>query len=155
MRLTESTLPHHFETVPVKPAISVPGWIIGIGCFISGVAIAISPLANWADIAGPALACFGAAIVMALVRCRHFEITVGDKLVTAGAGPFHRSVPVGAVEKLSKRPATSWRKLYADYELALTVTVSSGVVVIPSSDQEELVIALAEVGCPEPTAVST
>jgi hypothetical protein len=143
MRLTESSLPHHFESTPVKPAISVPGWIIGAICFAGGIAIAISPLAEWADIAGPALACTGAIIMMALYRCRQFEVTVGDKLVTTGAGPFRQSVPVGAVEKLTKRPATAWRKLYADQEVALTVTVSSGVVVVPSSDPQELVRALA------------
>ena len=54
-------------------------------------------------------------------------------------------MPTGSVEAAERRPATSWRRLYARDEVAIRYTLGSGLVVLPSRRADELVAAFDEV----------
>jgi hypothetical protein len=56
---------------------------------------------------------------------------------------FRRTLPSGCVEEAAERPASSWRRLYAPWELVLTLSVETRPLVIPTHDPDELRSALA------------
>ena len=79
-----------------------------------------------------------------MTRCRTYEITVGTARLETGSGPFQQTVPVGAVESTDRRPATAWRRMFADEELVLEVSVGARVVVFPSREPAKILEALSE-----------
>ena len=80
----------------------------------------------------------GATLVMALVRCRRYEVTIGRRMIELRLGPFRRILPTGCVEKAAEQPASSWRRLYAPWELVLTMSVETRPLIVPTNDPDEL-----------------
>jgi hypothetical protein len=95
-------------------------------------------------VVGLLLAVVGGLAIAGLARCQRFEIVVGSRLVTTIAGPLQRRVPLGALEHRGLRPASSWRRLYADRELVFDVPAHGETFILPSTEPEALQEALLE-----------
>ncbi|MCP4896412.1 MAG: hypothetical protein GY906_05500 [bacterium] len=140
-------IPIHFEGVPLKPAIRLAAWPSSLVCAIGGIALMVMR-PGWVIEVGAALvAAIGVVLITALVRCRRYEMVVGEKWFFSTLGPFKRHIPLQLVEGAFERPAESWRRLFADRELVLQVPVGTGEDPFPTRDPGELLAAL--VGGPE------
>jgi hypothetical protein len=93
---------------------------------------------------GPIVVIVGGLILAAMLRCRRCEITIGTKRIDVRSGPLRGMVPTGAVESVAHRPATAWRRWFANEEIVLSVSVGAGSVAIPSRRPAELIAALDE-----------
>ena len=85
--------------------------------------------------------CCGLALV-GLLRCRRFETVLGTRMLMVAAGPIRRRVPVGYIEGLEWRSASSWRRLYSERELVMQLRVGNRPVVLPCDRPEELIAAV-------------
>jgi hypothetical protein len=83
-----------------------------------------------------------ALLFVALIRCRRFESVLGTRMLTVGAGPFRKRLPIGYIENLEPRTATSWRRLYSKRELVLRLRVGDRPIVFPSDQPEDLIGAI-------------
>jgi hypothetical protein len=140
----DQSIPVYVETIPLKPTSRVVGLLLGVLLLVGGFAEAI-----WADgtsgrVAGPLLVMAGGILVIAVVRCRAYEITVGTARTEAGTGPFRETIPTGSIESTELRPASGWRRLYADEEVLLHLDTGSGEAVVPSRDPAALHSAISE-----------
>ena len=64
--------------------------------------------------------------------------------VDLGTGPFRDTLATGAIESVTRRPATGWRKAFADEELQLRVPFGrKQEYLVPSRDPGALERALA------------
>ena len=138
------SLPQHHESVPLRGALRAAGWLLAVGGIAGGFLIAASWPEEAAEILGSLLVVLGGAALFAVTRCRTYEITVGTARLEMGTGPFQQTVPVGAVESTDRRPATGWRRMFADEEIKLEVSVGVRVVVLPSRRPAQILDALAE-----------
>jgi hypothetical protein len=138
----DGDLPLHYEASPLKVAVAAAGWPAGIVAIVGGIAAFVKA----GSVAAEAVAAFfvvaGCALVVLLVRCRRYEIVIGERMTELRLGPFRRILPTGCVEHVLERPATSWRRLYAPSELALTLSVESRPLIAPTHDPDELRAAL-------------
>jgi hypothetical protein len=80
--------------------------------------------------------------MVVLIRCRCYEVTVGERRIELRLGPFRRTLPSGCVEAAMARPATSWRWLFAPRELVLTLSLETRPVIVPTNDPDDLRAAL-------------
>ena len=138
----DQDLPLHFEAVALRAPVKVVGWPVGMAAILAGVMLvgrAGSPLT---EAVGVVMAVVGGTLVVALIRCRRFEVTVGRKLVELRFGPFRRTLPAGGIEEARVRPATSWRSLFADREAVLKLGIDTRPVIVPTEGPEELCEAL-------------
>ncbi len=144
LELDKEDIPHHFESVTVRGWILVVGSMMAVSSIVVGVATAAG--ARWLLIEslGVALAGFGGVVALLLIRCRRVETVVTKRLLIVSAGPLRRRVPVGFIEGCESRPATSWRKLFADRELFLRVGHDGRDVVVPTVDPVELASAMGD-----------
>jgi len=140
--LPDDEVPLHFEGVPLKPWVQAVGWPLGVVCAVGGVALAGRASEFGAELFGVVAAALGGVMIVALVRCRRFEIVLGARLLTVGAGPLLRRVPVGLIDRVEERAAASWRGLYSDREVAASLTVGGRVLVFPSGEPAETVSAI-------------
>lgn len=140
--LPEDDIPLHYEGVLLKRWVQVAGWPLGVACAVIGVVVAGRGSAFASEVIGVVAAAMGGILIVALLRCRRFEIVLGPRLLTVGAGPLLRRVPVGLVEGLDESTATSWRRLYSDREVAVRLTVADRFLIFPSDDPDELRTAL-------------
>jgi hypothetical protein len=140
--LPDDEVPLYFEGIPLKTWALVAGWPLGLACAVGGVALAARASGFAAELSGVVAAALGSVMIVALLRCRRFEIVVGARLLTVGAGPVLRRVPVGLIDRVEDRAATSWRRLYSDRELVLGLTAGDRVMVFPSNDQQEFMAAV-------------
>jgi hypothetical protein len=136
--LPDDEVPHYFEGIPLKTWVLVAGWPLGLACAVGGVALAARASGFAAELSGVVAAALGSVMIVALLRCRRFEIVVGARLLTVGAGPVLRRVPVGLIDRVEDRAGTSWRRLYSDRELVLGLTAGTREIVIPCNQPEEL-----------------
>jgi hypothetical protein len=136
--LPENEIPLHFEGIPLRWWIQTAGWPLGLACAVGGVIVAGKAQVFAVELLGAVAAALGGVMIVALVRCRRFEIVLGARLLTVGAGPLLRRVPVGLVDTVKERAATSWRRLYSDRELALHLTAGSREVIFPCNLPEDL-----------------
>ena len=137
-------LPRHFDASPLKTWVGAVGWPATIFFCTAGVLLFVRAGSMVAEAAAALVILVGASLLVTLVRCRRYEISVSDRLVELRVGPFRRSLPVGCVEAVEARPATLWRRLFADRELELTLSVETSTVVVPTCDEDELRRALLE-----------
>jgi hypothetical protein len=84
----------------------------------------------------------GCALVVLLVRCRRYEITVGKRMIELRLGPFRRTLPVACVIDAVERPASSWRRFFASRELAIALSVEARPLNVPTREPQELRAAL-------------
>ncbi|HOC44652.1 MAG TPA: hypothetical protein PKJ99_16670 [Thermoanaerobaculales bacterium] len=144
MKLRRDELPLHFEGLRLRRWIVLSGWPLALVAAATGVAVAGLTRDPLGDAVGLVLAVVGGTLIAALVRCRRCEIVVGPSLLTLGAGPFRRRMPVGVLEHPELRAACSWRRLYADLELAFDLPAHGDTVALPTADPEALQGALLE-----------
>jgi hypothetical protein len=136
--LQDDEIPLHFEGMYLKTWIQVIGWPFAMICVIGGVTVAGNASGFAAELSGAAAAAIGGVLIVALVRCRRFEIVLGARVLTVGAGPLLRRVPVGLIDRVAEGTATSWRRLYADGELVLRLAAGSREIVFPCQQPDEL-----------------
>ena len=138
----DQDLPLHFEAVALRARLKVVGWPVGLVAIVAGVTLVGRVGSPLAEAVGVVLAMVGGTLVVALIRCRRFEVTVGRKLVELRLGPFRRTLPAGGIQAARVRPATSWRRLFADREAVLRLGIDSRPVIVPTEESEELCEAL-------------
>jgi hypothetical protein len=142
VELQKDEMPLHFEGVVVYPAIRFVGWPVGAVGIGVGTWLVATAEAFRAEILGVLLAgCCGLLLVL-LIRCRRFETVLGTRMLMVGAGPFKKRVPVGYIDDLETRAATSWRRFYSDREVVLSLRVGDRPIVIPTDRPEDLVSAI-------------
>jgi len=135
-------LPLHYEASPLKAAVMVAGWMVGILATVAGMAGFVRAESTVAEAAAASLILIGGTLVVALIRCRRYEVTVGERRIELRLGPFRRTLPTGCVEEATPRPATSWRRLYTPRELALSLSVDTRPLIVPTNEPDELRAAL-------------
>jgi hypothetical protein len=138
----EESIPQHCEVVPLKAGVHSLGWLAALGSIASGFAVAAWAPGRLGEIPGSILVILGGVALGAMVGCRRLEVVAGSTRIDLGAGPFHTVVPSGAVESAERRPATGWRRLFADEEILLRVSVGSGEVAIPTRQPSDLLAAI-------------
>ena len=144
VRITrDRDLPLHYEASPLKAAVRTAGWPAGIVATVAGIAGFVRAGSVVAEAAAALLVLIGCVLVVALVRCRRYEVTVGRRMIELRLGPFRRTLPTGCVEAATARPASSWRWLFAPRELVLTLSLGTRPVIVPTHEPEELRAALA------------
>lgn len=146
MKLVQDEAPRHFEALHLSTRLRIAGWPAAIVAALLGVTIASQANGGASGVIGVVLAALGAVGIAGLVRCGVFEIVVGSRLLTVGTGPFRRRIPLGLITRSDTIPAGSWRRLYADRELALTLSADEAEVAVPTRDPEGLGDALRGVG---------
>jgi hypothetical protein len=141
--LPDDEVPRYYEGVALKTWALAAGWSLGMACAVGGVALAGRASGFAVELIGVVTAAVGGILIVALLRCRRFETVLGARLLTVGAGPLLRRVPVGLIDRVEDRTATSWRGLYSDREVVTHLTVGDRALVFPSDDPAEL---LSEIG---------
>ena len=136
-------LPLHYEASPLKATVGVVGWPGGIAAVVGGIAAYAGAGSVAAEAVSVLFVGLGATLVMALVRCRRYEVTIGKRMIELRLGPFRRTLPTSCVEEAVEQPASSWRRLFAPRELVLTLSVETRPLIIPTHDPDELRAALA------------
>ena len=131
-------LPLHYEASPLRVAVSAIGWPVGILAIAAGIAAYVGAASYLSEAVGALLVLIGCTVVVVLVRCRRYEVTVGRRMTELRSGPFRRTLPTACVERASERPASSWRRFFAPWELVLTLSVESRPLVLPTHDPDEL-----------------
>ena len=114
------------------------GWAVAVVAIVVGVAAFVHAGSDAGEAVAAALVVLGSVLVVLLVRCRRYEIMVGERLTELRLGPFRRTLPTGSVTRTQEQPASSWRRLYAPRELVLTLSVETRPLVVPTHDPDEL-----------------
>ena len=143
VRITrDRDLPLHFEASPLKAAVKVAGWMVGVLAIVVGMAGFVRAESAMAEAVAACLILIGGTLVVALVRCRCYEVMVGERMIELRLGPFRRTLPAGCVETATVRRASSWRRLYAPRELALSLSVDTRSLIVPTHDPDDIRTAL-------------
>ncbi len=137
-------LPRHFEASPLKPRVKVVGWLLAVVLCFAGIAAFVGAGSMTVEAAAAVLTLAGGSLAVGLFRCRRYEITVGERMIELRLGPFRSILPAGCVSAASALPATSWRRLFADRELQLELSIGSRRLVVPARDEDELRAALLQ-----------
>jgi hypothetical protein len=143
VRITrDRDLPLHYESSPLGAMVRAVGWPGGIVAIVGGIAAFVSAESMAGEAVAALFVVAGCALVVLLVRCRRYEVTVGERMTELRLGPFRRTLPTGCVTDAAEQPATSWRRFFAPRELMLTLSVETRPLIIPTHDPEELSAAL-------------
>jgi hypothetical protein len=137
--LDKEEVPLHFEGVALRSWVRALGWPVAAVCVVVGIGLAARAAVFAVEGLGVVLAAVGGTLIVALIRCRRFETVVTARLLTVGAGPLRHRVPVGFIERIEVRDATSWRRLYADQEVILQLQSGARTLIFPSHDPAELI----------------
>lgn len=138
----ERDLPLHFEASPLNASVKIVGWTLGVLAVAGGITLFVRAELVAAEVAAMAFTVIGGTVVVLLVRCRRYEVTVGERLVELRLGPFRRTLPAGCIDEATPRCATGWRRFYARQELELSPSVATSRLLLPTSDPDELREAL-------------
>ena len=139
VRITrDRDLPHHYEASSLKAHVNVAGWVVGVLATAAGIAGFARAESTVAEAVAVLLVLIGGTLVVALIRCRRYEVTVGKRMIELRLGPSRRTLPAGCVEKATIRPATSWRRLYASRELVLSLSVDTRPLIVPTNEPDAL-----------------
>jgi hypothetical protein len=139
VRITrDGDLPLHYEASPLRAVIGAVGWPAAIVAIVAGIAAFVKAGSGIAEAAAALLVLIGCLLVVVLVRCRRYEVTVGKRMIELRLGPFRRTLPAGCVTDAAERPVSSWRRYYAPREMVLTLSVETRPVIIPTHDVDEL-----------------
>jgi len=143
--MRDRDLPVHYEESPLEPVVRAAGWAAGIVAIVAGIATFVGAESGLGEAAAAVFVLIGCTLVVALVRCRRYEVTVGQRMIELRLGHFRRRLPTGCVEAVTDRPSSSWRRLFAPRELVLSLSVETRPLVVPSHDPDELRAALRSV----------
>lgn len=138
-------IPLHFESVPLRPPVVAVGWPAAVVGAAGGIALAVIGQDSAAELVGAVLAAAAGVAMIGLVRCRRFDVVVGRKWLQGVAGPIRNRVPVALIEELKGRPATGWRRLYSDTELAIATGRGGSELAMPTRELPALLAAVGEV----------
>lgn len=110
---------------------------------VAGLIIAAVGEGLVAELLGPVVVTVGGVVLAAVWKCGRYELTLGTARIELGTGPFRDTLATGAVESTQRRSATAWRKLYADEEVVLGLTIGRRPeYTVPTRDPEALEAAL-------------
>ncbi len=135
-------VPDHFEGVPLQGNVRLGGWLVGLALTVGGIALMVLAEGTAIEALGAVSAATGAIALAAVIRCRRYETQIGQRWIKIGAGPLTRRIKSDLVAGHELRAATGWRKLYADHEVVLTLSVGDHLHIVPTRDPEELRTAL-------------
>ena len=135
-------VPEHFEGVPLKGFVRLVGWLVGLILTVGGITLMVLAAGPAIEAFGAVCAAIGCIALAAVIRCRRFETQIGRRWITIGAGPLTRRIKTDLVAGHKLRAATGWRRLYADHEVVLTLSVGEHEHLVPTRDPEELSNAL-------------
>lgn len=107
MKLQHDQLPLYFEGIGLKRRVVAVAWPVAAAAAVAGVLLGSSEAVVLFQVAGVALVAAAAVLVAALVRCRTFEITVGERLLSVRTGPL-RSVVTHEHDRM-REPDTALR----------------------------------------------
>jgi hypothetical protein len=138
-------LPLHYEASPLGAVFGAVGWPVGIVAIVGGIAAFVRADSVAAEALSALFVVVGCALVVLLVRCRRYEVAVGERMTELRLGPFRRTLPTGCVTDAAEQPATLWRRFFAPRELVLTLSVETRPLIIPTRDPDDLRAALT--GC--------
>jgi len=139
VRITrDHDLPLYYEASSLKAHVKVAGWVVGVLVTVAGIAGFARAESTVAEAVAVSLVLIGGTLVVALIRCRRYEVMVGERRIELRLGPFRRTLPTGCVETATERPATSWRHLYASRELVLSLSVDTRPLIVPTLEPDEL-----------------
>jgi len=138
----DGDLPLHYETSPLRAAFGAGGWPVGIVAIVGGIAAFVRAESLAAEAVAALFVVAGCALVVLLVRCRRYEVIIGERMTELRLGPFRRTLPTGCVTDAVEQPASSWRRFFASRELVLTLSVETRPVIVPTHDPDELSTAL-------------
>jgi hypothetical protein len=144
IRLSQQTsLPQHHESIPLRGPVRLLGWTVALGSIGLGFYGAAVTEGAVARIVGPIGVIVGGVALAAVWQCRKYELTVGTVRIEIGTGPFRDTLATGAVESMTLRPATGWRRCFATDEVVLGLEVGRRPSVpIPTLDPTALRAAL-------------
>jgi hypothetical protein len=142
----DGDLPLHYEASPLGAVFGAVGWPVGIVAIVGGIAAFVKAGSLPAEAVAALFVVVGCAMVVFLVRCRRYEVIIGERMTKLRLGPFRRTLPTGCVTDAVERPASSWRKYFAPRELVLTLSVETRPLVVPTHDPDDLVAALRSKG---------
>ena len=145
MSLDKDDIPLHFEGVRLRPAVEGGGWLIAAVLTVGGVGLAATAGGWAAEAFGVAAAGIGGAGLVGLVRCRQFETVLNRRFLSGAAGPLRGRLPVGFIEGVAIRAATSWRRLYSDREVVVETPSHIRTLVVPSREPKALIDAIQSV----------
>ena len=139
VRITrDRDLPLHYEASPLRAAVGAVGWPAGITAIVAGITAFVKAESGMGEAAAAVFVLIGCALMVALVRCRRYEVTVGQRMIELRLGLFRRRLPTGCVLDTAQRPASSWRRFYAPLEVVLTLSVETRPLIVPTHDPDEL-----------------
>jgi hypothetical protein len=138
----EGDLPLHYESSPLRGGFGAIGWPAGVVAVVGGIAAFVKADSLAAEAIGALFVVVGCGLVVFLVRCRRYEVIIGERMTELRLGPFRRTLPTGCVTDAVERPASSWRRFFAPRELMLTLSVDTRPLVVPTHEPEELRAAM-------------
>lgn len=138
----DGDLPLHYEASPLKVGVGAVGWLVGIAAIVGGIAAYVDAGSFLSEAIAVCLVLIGCTLVVVLVRCRRYEVTVGRRMTEIKLGPFRRTLPTGCVTDSVEQAASSWRRVYAPRELVIRVNVETRPLIVPTHDPDELRAAL-------------
>jgi len=143
----QQSLPDHAESIPLRAPVRWLGWALAALGIVGGFLAAGTGEGRIAEVLGPILVVAGGVVLAALWQCGRYDVTIGTTRIEVGTGPFKDTLATGAVESSEVRPATAWRKLFADQEVVLGLAVGRRChYPVPTRDPEGLQAALAPPG---------
>jgi hypothetical protein len=138
----DGDLPLHYEASSLGAAFGAIGWPVAIVAIVGGIAAFVKAESLAAEALAALFVVAGCGLVVLLVRCRRYEVIIGERMTELRLGPFRRTLPTGCVTDTTEQPASSWRKLFAPRELVLMLSVETRPLVVPTHDPAELRAAL-------------
>lgn len=138
----EIEVPDHYEGVPLKKAVQLSGWFVGLVLTVGGVCGMVLAAGTVFEAAGALCAAVGAIVLAGVIRCRRYETLVGRRWVTIGAGPLTRRFKRDIVAADRLCSATGWRRFYADHEVVVILSISDEEHIIPTRDPDEILNSL-------------
>jgi hypothetical protein len=139
----QQSIPEHFESIPLRSSLRTLGWSAAVLAIVAGLIIAAVGDGLVAELLGPVIVTLGGVVLAAVWKCGRYELTVGTARIELGTGPFRDTLATGAVESTRRRSATAWRRLYADEEVVLGLTIGRRPeYAVPTRDPEAFETAL-------------
>ena len=91
----DGDLPLHYEASPLGAVFGIVGWPVAIIAMIGGIAAFVKAESAAAEAVASLLVVVGCALVVLLVRCRRYEVVVGERMTELRLGPFRRTLQTG------------------------------------------------------------
>ena len=82
VRITrDRDLPLYYEASSLKAHVKVAGWVVGVLATAAGIAGFARAESTVAEAVAVLLVLIGGTLVVALIRCRRYEVTVGNRMI--------------------------------------------------------------------------